>query len=323
MQVVSTRKYLSAEERISLLKKNDWKAIFGIAYQLGLLIFAFAISYFYPHPLVYLVSIFIIGGRQLSCAVLTHDASHFALFNNKKVNDFVGRWFGGYPVFQNLIKYRHYHVLHHKNNGLEEDPDLLLTRGYPTSKRSMFRKFARDLSGMTGLKYISGLFLMEMGYLEYNLGNKITRTTPSEKGIFSFISRFFNAFGGAIAANLIIFLCLYVLGAPQLYLLWVIAFFTTLQFSIRVRAIAEHSVIEDRKDPLLNTRTTYANFFERIFFAPYHVNYHAEHHMLMGVPPYNLPKMHRLIKANGYYKDGGVLAKNYWEVIKMAASELR
>jgi fatty acid desaturase len=81
--------------------------------------------------------------------------------------------------------------------------------------------------------------------------------------------------------------------------------------------MAEHSMVEDRANPQKNTRTTYANFFERILFAPHHVNYHAEHHLCMGAPSYNLPKMHRLLLERGYFNEGA-LEPNYWSVVKRA-----
>jgi len=76
-------------------------------------------------------------------------------------------------------------------------------------------------------------------------------------------------------------------------------------------------MVEDRQNPQKKTRTTYANFFERILFAPHHVNYHAEHHLCMGAPSYNLPKMHRLLLERGYYKEGA-MEPNYWRVVKRA-----
>src|SRR5262245_3915557 len=36
---------------------------------------------------LYLLSIAVIGGRQHSFWILAHDASHFRLFTNKKIND--------------------------------------------------------------------------------------------------------------------------------------------------------------------------------------------------------------------------------------------
>ena len=63
----------------------------------------------------------------------------------------------------------------------------------------------------------------------------------------------------------------------------------------RIRNIAEHAVVPDSDDPLRNTRTTRAGFIERLFVAPYYVNYHLEHHLLFYVPCYNLPRVHRIL----------------------------
>ncbi len=233
------------------------------------------------------------------------------------MNDWVGQWLGAFPLFNNMLAYRPYHFKHHVSNGLEEDPDLLLTRGYPASRKSMIRKFTRDLTGQTGIKAWVGLILMQLGFLEFNLGGKVIKVDQSDRSWITFWKVFYQNLSGPIMANLILFLILTMLASPWLYLLWIGAYLTTFQFSLRVRSIAEHSVVKNRKDPYLNTRTTKANWLERLLFAPYHVNYHSEHHMLMSVPPYHLPKMHRLLHQRNYY-DSGVLASGYWEVINNA-----
>ncbi len=75
-------------------------------------------------------------------------------------------------------------------------------------------------------------------------------------------------------------------------LLWLLPFLTWQMVITRIRNIAEHAVVPDSNDPLRNTRTTRANFLERLFIAPYYVNYHLEHHLLYYVPCYNLPRVH-------------------------------
>ncbi|MEO1262740.1 MAG: fatty acid desaturase family protein [Bacteroidota bacterium] len=317
MQIVSSAPYLTRDERKLLHQKNDWLACWEILVHWAWIVGAFALVYFFPNIFTILVSLFILGGKQLACAILMHDAGHYAVFKNKKVNDRVGQWLGGYPVFQDVLKYRDYHYRHHVENGTEEDPDLLLTRGYPTSRKSMFRKIFRDLTGQTGIKAFVGLVMMHLGYLKYNLGGRVERVSQKERTWKGFAEVFFQNLSGPILANFILFSLLYWLASPWLYLLWAGAYLTTFQFSLRIRSMAEHSMSVDQLDPYQNTRTTYANSLEKLLFAPYHVNYHAEHHMLMSVPSYNLKKMHQLIKARGYYKKG-MLEKNYWNVIKQA-----
>jgi len=319
MQIVPAAAYLSREERQQLMQKSAALAWRSILLHYSLIALAFTIAYQFPNPLIILASLLLLGGQQLACAILMHDTAHHAVFPSKKWNDIVGQWLGAYPIFNSMAAYRPYHFKHHLTNGLAEDPDLLLTRGYPTTKKSMMRKFFRDLSGQTGVKALIGLIMMHLGYLKYNLGGKIERVDQRHRSWAAFFQAFRDNLMGPIAANLLLLLLLSGLASPWLYLLWIGAYLTSFQFCLRVRSMAEHSVVEDSEDPYLNTRTTQANWLERLLFAPYHVNYHSEHHMLMAVPPYRLPQMHRLLKERKFY-ERGLLAPGYWSIIKKAAS---
>lgn len=81
-------------------------------------------------------------------------------------------------------------------------------------------------------------------------------------------------------------------------LLWLVPLLTWMMVITRIRNIAEHAVVPDSSDPLRNTRTTRANVLERLFIAPYYVNYHLEHHLLFYVPCYNLPRVHRILSES-------------------------
>lgn len=315
-QIPSAAPYLSMDERKMLMKHNDVKAFLELLTHLGFIFGTFYIVYIYPSVFTILPALFVLGGQQLALAVLMHDSSHHSVFSNKSVNDFVGNWFGGYPLFNHMPSYRPYHKLHHVTTGTAEDPDLMLTRGYPTTRKSMMRKFSRDLLGVTGVKSSSALMLMSMGFLKYTQAGQVVKTKREDRQV--------NWMGviGPVIANVLLFLLLAILFDPRMYMLWILAHFTTFQFCVRIRAMAEHSLVDDTTDPNRNTRTTKANFIERLLFAPYHVNYHLEHHMLMTVPSYNLPKMHKLLVERGFYEKG-LLANGYWEIIKQAAQKLK
>ena len=68
-----------------------------------------------------------------------------------------------------------------------------------------------------------------------------------------------------------------------------------------------------------NTRTTHANFLERLFIAPYYVNYHLEHHLLFYVPCYNLPRVHRILSESRYAERMEV-QPNYAAVLRLATA---
>ena len=85
---------------------------------------------------------------------------------------------------------------------------------------------------------------------------------------------------------------------------------TWFQLVLRIRNIAEHGATEQSEDPLQNVRTTRAGPVERLLVAPYWVNYHLEHHMIMHVPCWRLPALHRALCDKGL-RDRMRVSPNY------------
>ena len=110
--------------------------------------------------------------------------------------------------------------------------------------------------------------------------------------------------------NAVLFAGLAAAGVWWAYpLLWLVPLLTWMMVITRIRNIAEHAVVPDSGDPLRNTRTTHANVLERLFIAPYYVNYHLEHHLLFYVPCYNLPRVHRILGAKPACEPDGSAAE--------------
>ena len=74
--------------------------------------------------------------------------------------------------------------------------------------------------------------------------------------------------------------------------------------------------LPDPSDPLRNTRTTLVSWWERLLLAPNRVNYHLEHHLLMTVPHYKLPRLHRMLDARGLL-DGALVTRGYRAVLQL------
>ncbi|MEE8508037.1 MAG: fatty acid desaturase, partial [Myxococcota bacterium] len=49
------------------------------------------------------------------------------------------------------------------------------------------------------------------------------------------------------------------------------------------------------------------------------VNFHLEHHLLMTVPHYNLPRLHRILAERGVL-DEALVTTGYWGVLDLASS---
>jgi fatty acid desaturase len=177
--------------------------------------------------------------------------------------------------------------MHHRFTQQKNDPDLGLSAPFPITRESLRRKIIRDLSGQTAYKQRIGLIRRAFGQAGEPWSLRI--------------SKGWHKLYGSIITNAILFAVLAMTGHWWLYpLLWVVPFFTFLPMVERFRSIAEHSMVTDNDDPFRNTRTTYANWFARAFVAPYFVNYHLEHHLVMAVPCFNQPKMHQMLLAKGY-----------------------
>ena len=125
---------------------------------------------------------------------------------------------------------------------------------------------------------------------------------------------------GPIAVNALLLGGLTAAGHWQLYLLlWVLPLATWYQLVTRIRNMAEHALAPDLDDPLRNTRTTPAGLLERALVAPYWMNSHIEHHLLVFVPCWKLPDAHALLLAKGHGPSMEV-APGYLDVIRRATT---
>jgi fatty acid desaturase len=295
---------LTREERRELMQVQDWRGWVSILGNWAIVAIAFYLVAQYPSVLTVLLALALIGARQLGFAVIMHEAAHRALFKDPRMNDIIGNWLGAYPVWSDVIPYRSYHLVHHAKNWTEEDPDRGLALPFPVSRSSMWRKVCRDLSGQTGWKRAKAT-------LKRDLGRSRGKVKRNEAGL--------RALRGVVITNAILFGILAATGHPLLYLLWVVAWLTTFSLVMRIRSIAEHAMITDPTDPLRNTRTTLASIPERLFLAPNRVNYHLEHHLFMGMPLYNLPKLHRILSERGVLADACV-DRGYAGLLRQAGS---
>jgi len=83
----------------------------------------------------------------------------------------------------------------------------------------------------------------------------------------------------------------------QYLVLWVLPLVTVVQAILRLRAIAEHGATTDFSSPLTAARTNVVPAWLAWLIFPHHVNYHIEHHLYASVPHYNLPVLHREMRA--------------------------
>ena len=149
---VDPKTYFSDAEWRSLAVRSSWRGLLLVAHAWIVIFAAMAVAVIWPNPFTVLLAIGIIGCRQLGLAILMHDAAHGCLHPDIKVNDGVGEWLCGQPMGSSRARYRPYHLKHHKFTQQAEDPDLVLSAPFPTTRASLRRKIIRDLTGQTFFK---------------------------------------------------------------------------------------------------------------------------------------------------------------------------
>ncbi|MEM6300118.1 MAG: fatty acid desaturase family protein [Pseudomonadota bacterium] len=300
--------YLSREELADFCTRSDWRGGWLVLQNWLIIIAIFTVSAVWTNPFTLFIAVVLLGGRQLGLAVLMHEAGHKTLFKTPRLNQTVGQWFGAYPILADCDAYGASHREHHRLAGTHDDPDLPNYEKYPISLASFRRKFTRDVTGRTGSKLLASALS--------GVGNRMTmrdgeKTNKARQGLF---------------VNMAMLLVLAAFGKAELYLLWVVAYLTAYPLIARIRQIAEHANVPGlyEPDPRGNTRTTRANWLERLILAPNNVSYHIEHHLLPSVPAWRLRDLHQHLVTRGFYaKHPDAIANGYWDVLKRVVPEFR
>jgi len=251
----------------------------------------------WPSPWTLGVAVLVIGTRQLGLIVLMHEASHWLLFPSAPANTRVGTWLCAAPLGEDLRAYRRRHHQHHRLTQQPDDPDLALSTGLPRSRGGLALALLADLGGLTALAAAA-------------------RWRPWRDGPAAAWRRA----RAPLAANALLACALVAVGGWSLYpLTWLLPWATWYRVVTRIRNIAEHGLVPGAEDSLRSARSVGAGPLARALVAPYRVNYHLEHHLLVFVPCWKLDQVHAMLLAKGY---GGRMerARGYLEVLGHAAA---
>ena len=298
------RKALPREIVRELTRRSPWRATAAVLHDFAVIAAAIAVGlYFWPNPLVLLLSILVIGTRQHALFVIAHDAAHYLLYQRRWLNDAVGRLCATVQGLS-MCTYRVIHRLHHNNLYGELDPDTALHGGYPRGRAYLVKKLLKDLSGLTAWKTYA-----------YFLGGAPALNTATNVAL-----RPLDDTSGKLRDEarrdrntvIVVQLLLLALAAWSGYLLqylvlWVLPLATVVQAILRVRAIAEHGATTDFSSPLTAARTNLGPAWLRWALFPHNVGYHIEHHLYASVPQYHLPALHREMAQRGLLEGAEVL----------------
>jgi fatty acid desaturase len=310
---------LSRDEIASLTGASDAMGAWAVVSTWAVIAVALAVVARWPNAFTVVGALVVVGGRQLALAILMHEGAHRTLFRTRWLNDFAADWLSGRPIWTDLRRYRVHHLTHHTKTGTDEDTDISLSAPFPTTRASLARKVVRDLTGVTGIKGLYGRLLMDAGVLKWTVAQDVQRLPRNGRAWTEYVRDAGRNMAPTVLTNAVLFGVLAAMGHAWLYAIWAGAYLTTFNLFMRIRSMAEHACTEKTPDSFRNTRTTRAGWLARMTVAPVRVNYHLEHHLLVAVPYFRLPAMHRLLR------DRGTVAEppGYLQVLDLVSSRGR
>lgn len=299
---VNALKYIYANDLKKLSCLNIWLGYSNIAKEYIFILGAAFICEYYFHPILYVITIIWIGARQHALGIIGHDAVHYRLHKNKKINDIIGDFFCLNPLFITIEGYRREHLSHHKFVGTIYDIDWLRIKDYsqynfPQSKLKFIGNITKHLLGLFTVRDFYNLLITCKFILNV-----------SKKSYFTMFSYYIILFS----------LLFYFEGAFAYLMYWFVPSISMLIACLYFRLIAEHSHIE--KGGLLNTRNIIPYWWENLLISPNGVNYHLDHHLCPSVPFYNLRILHTKLNESENYIKSSVNLKGYSNEFLLAIS---
>ncbi|MEA2874500.1 MAG: hypothetical protein QOH67_4648, partial [Hyphomicrobiales bacterium] len=297
MSVALTRNEVVAQAK-TLKRVPAWQSILMIAGHWLQILAVLLVFYFYPTWWLYVPVFLFIAARQYALAILLHDAQHSLLHPDKNVNAWLGTWLVAAPLGTEFRASAQSHLDHHLHFGsADEDPDYALyCFGQPSPKQSTWQIAILFVGKLMGGKI--GEMLRKTDRAAGSAARAPAKAT-AETDIAFRLLRVMRQLSTVICVHLTLLAVLtWAFGWWGYLALWALPLATFSAFFNDFRIFCEHSIV-GRDAAAADERLTsfLSNPVERFFFAPYHMNYHAEHHMFPYVPHQNLPALREAVRA--------------------------
>jgi len=187
------------------------------------------------------------------------------------------------------------HQMHHINLNTEMDSDIIWGRPEQTV-RQMFGMWLQDLLMISAAKRM-------LQYLQFERGSY--DVAPWRKLSLGFFTGKLGQVWPVVAVQSAVVAYYSLLLGPEFYVyFYVLPILTLYPAQIRLRTACEHcfdaGYVPANDEERWVSRSIRANLFERFLIAPLLIPYHFEHHLLPGVPYYNLPLAHELLDQKGF-----------------------
>lgn len=225
-------------------------------------------------------------------ATLLHEAAHGTLFQTRWLNYLIGR-LAGWLVIQTFNSYRISHVLNHhpKIGSTQLDPDFVYMK-----EAGVYQKQTR-IHFVAHFLYAPLLGVLTPRYIGYLIKHRLIENSHdmnSRLGLLAVLSLHLCGFSLAWIGGVLLEYTVY-WWFPFLFIYPVVGWFCEL---------AEHyPMMDDTQDKMVFfSRNRHGSRLEQLFFGMHCEHLHLTHHLLPGVPYWNLAKANELLRENAEYR---------------------
>lgn len=301
---------ISHRELKELHEVDPWHAASGIFLWWLLILGCIQASIVSNSLFLQLLLFILIGCLQNGLISWIHEASHWNLHRNKRINDLIADFVLCGPTGVSVDQYRWHHGNHHRYLG---DPQKEIELAAWTCIRGwkLFFEVAKYLLGF----YALNIILRRKRFS----GPDSNFPPPPAKSV--------TAWCGFILGNLALLLMCSLQGKWYLYfLMWVAPLFTIALLISSFRTLVEHqNGSEICKTKLVKmspvTRIFQCSQLERFLIAPVGFYYHYEHHLYPCIPYYKLADARLMLEKNGHFKTGEhIRTKGYFSTLWQLAT---
>lgn len=277
----------------------SWLAIFAVVGACG------RVGTWWAHG----IGILLIGGLQNHLMVLLHHSIHVNLHPSRAVNDALARWLVTAPMAQPWSYMRRAHIQHHARLGEPDDPD----RWY----------YDVDLFGRRRPVLLVGWLVVNLlgGLLVPTLRKMATGRRSAEDPSAGLGGSTLLDSVSVVGMQLALFVPFFAIHGEwwAYFALWAIPAVSFGGGFNCFRTALEHM---DAGKPASRDRSFRSNPIERFFVAPFSMNYHYEHHLLMTVPYYHVPRFREYLRERGEFPEQ-VVVGSYLGRLRRVLADLR
>jgi fatty acid desaturase len=255
-----------------------------------------------------LLGMAVIAAFQHRLSGLGHEASHYALFRNRMVNELVSDFLCMFPLMAMTQRFRITHLAHHQFlNDLVKDPDIPRLHfdedryPFPMSKATFWYRYVL-------------LALWPPMLLKYLFGQaknaNVTAGFREPRCVYRF--RVGRCLRGAYW--LTVLTVVHVTHAWPLFLLfWVAPLITFYAFFMQLREIAHHSNAPSQEQgEFTHSRNFHCNPIVNWAVFPYGQDYHLTHHVFGLMPHFRLAEAHRILLRYPPYREQATSCYGYF-----------